>query len=565
MRNVLRIFLTTPGPAKWTAVISLIVAGFAESIGLATLLPLLTTAMGDANDPSPVSRMVREGLAMIGLPADLEILLAIVVLGVTVKAVFVMIAMRHVSYTMADVATYLRTALVRNVAAVEWRYFTHQPVGRIANALSLDANNSARAYLLATMFLATLIQSAFYVVVAFFVSPRLALVAFVTGMLLILVLQPLVRISRKAGKRQRARTEELVTLLSDTMGNIKPLKAMARQEHFAHFFDEKISLLRTAIRREALSNLAMKNIREPILVMLIAVGFLATRNSLEIGVPELLVMALILQKTVSTMGRVQQQLQTAVAVSAAYWSVRRLIEEAADQREDLSGEVAPTLRTACVFDNVSFAYGDEPVLDRVSLELPARSLTVLTGASGSGKTTIIDLLLGLHRLDSGEILIDGIPQSRIDLRAWRGMIGYVPQELTLFHDTVLANVTLGDPAMTEAEARAALEAAGAWDFVERLPKGLQTIVGERGSQLSGGQRQRIALARALIGKPTLLILDEVTSALDPETEAALATKIHSLAAEHTIVAISHNRALVEQADRIYDLSRAGARLVDAAE
>src|SRR5690606_8181824 len=133
----------------------------------------------------------------------------------------------------------------------------------------------------------------------------------------------------------------------------------------------------------------------------------------------------------------------------------------------------------------------------------AGQLTVITGASGAGKTTLTDLLLGLYLPDRGEVLIDGVPLAEIDLQCWRSMVGYVPQELILFHDTVLANITLGDPTISEERAEAALRAAGAWGFVSSLPRGLHTIVGERGTRLSGGQRQRVALARALVHDPKL--------------------------------------------------------------
>src|SRR5690606_21587447 len=152
---------------------------------------------------------------------------------------------------------------------------------------------------------------------------------------------------------------------------------------------------------------------------------------------------------------------------------------------------------------------------------PKGKLTTLIGPSGAGKTTLSDVLLGLVRPRSGQILVDGVPLEELNLEQWRELVGYVPQELFLFHDTVMNNVTLGDPHITPEEVREALEAAGAWSFVEQLPQGMDTVVGERGTLLSGGQRQRISIARALVRKPKLLLLDEVTSALDPATEAEI--------------------------------------------
>ena len=151
-----------------------------------------------------------------------------------------------------------------------------------------------------------------------------------------------------------------------------------------------------------------------------------------------------------------------------------------------------------------------------------------------------------------------------DAAAWRGMIGYVPQETFLFHDTVMANVTLGDQDISRAEAEAALRRAEAWEFVAALPEGMDAIVGERGARLSGGQRQRIAIARALIRDPALLILDEATTALDPETEAGIVATVRRLAGKVTVLSISHQLAMRQAADVAYRLEQ-GCAVVEHAD
>jgi ATP-binding cassette subfamily C protein len=169
-------------------------------------------------------------------------------------------------------------------------------------------------------------------------------------------------------------------------------------------------------------------------------------------------------------------------------------------------------------------------------------------------------VIGLLRPQSGAVLIDGRPLSELDLKAWRHMIGYVPQETLLLHDSVMHNVTLDDPRLSEEDAIRALKSAGGWEFVERLPQGIYSTVGERGGKLSGGQRQRIMIARALVNRPRLLILDEATSALDPASEAAIGRTMQQLRGDLTILAISHQTALVDAADRVYRLEKGGAVL-----
>jgi ATP-binding cassette subfamily C protein len=157
----------------------------------------------------------------------------------------------------------------------------------------------------------------------------------------------------------------------------------------------------------------------------------------------------------------------------------------------------------------------------------------------------------LLRPQKGDVFIDGVPLAEIDLRSWRKQIGYVPQDLVLLHDTILANVTLADIKITETEVEEALRVAGAWTFVANLPEGVRTVVGERGTRFSGGQRQRIALARALVRRPRLLILDEVTSSLDSRTEEEICNELRGLRGKVTVFAASHRPSLTRLADEVY--------------
>jgi len=251
--------------------------------------------------------------------------------------------------------------------------------------------------------------------------------------------------------------------------------------------------------------------------------------------------------------KLQRKLQEMAICESAFWSLQKKIDEAALQKEPDLGHQQVLLHRSIRFDRISFSYAGKWVLKDVSLEIPAGSFAAVIGPSGAGKTTLVDLVSGLLRPQQGDVLIDDVPMGQLDVKFWRRQIGYVPQDTVLLHDSILTNVTLGDPALGEPEAEKALRAAEAWDFVAAMPEGLHTVVGERGSKLSGGQRQRIAIARALAHQPALLILDEATSALDPESENAICATLKSLRGRVTILAISHQPALVEVADRIYTI------------
>ncbi|HET6468123.1 MAG TPA: ABC transporter ATP-binding protein [Geminicoccaceae bacterium] len=572
MKRLLDIFFKAEGANPWTVLACLVAASLAEGLGIATLLPLvaLGTEEGGGSD-SPLAQTINGTLRALGLEPELGPLLALVVGGLALKALLVMIAMRYVGHATAEVATNLRRRIIRNLMRVRWSFLIHQPMGRITNTVSNDATRSAQAYLLVAELVAQGTQVIVYTLIAFFVSWRLALAAFAFGLVMVGALHFLVRISRRAGWRQTQRTKELLVFLSDTLVNIKPIKAMGRQEAFQNLLEARITSLRNALRRQVTSRETLTGLQEMLLVLVLGGGFYLAVTSFRIDVAEILVTGILLSRMVSSVGKIQRAYQKAVLFESAFHSAEELIAEAQAAPEPNPGRLTPTLEQGVRLQRVSFAHAETPVLRDVSLEVPVRAMTVLAGPSGSGKTTIVDLILGLHWPDEGQVLVDGRPLDTLDLQQWRDVIGYVPQELLLFHDTILANVTLGDPRVGEAEVRAALETAGCWGFVSALPDGLHETVGEKGARLSGGQRQRIALARALVLRPKLLILDEVTSALDPETAYDIARAIAELTDRITVLVISHRPEFLEIADRIYRIEngsvaeatpalRAGAKL-----
>ena len=554
MIGILKIFFSAKAGNPWIVLGCLLLAGIFEGLGIASLLPVLSLATSEpGGDPSPVQQAVGDSLAFIGIEPTIGPLLILFVIAILLKCLILMFAMRHVGYTVAAVATGLREQLIGQLLKVRWRYFTQQPLGRIANSVSLDATRAGKSYLMAASFLTYIIQATVYAVIALLVSWKLAIAALALGGVIAASLNFLVRITKKAARRQTQRTSELVADLTDAMGNIKPLKAMAKQASFERLFEAKIGQLRRALRRLVVSDYALRYSQELLIALCIAIGFYFATTRLDVPVSEMLVIGYLMYQTVSSVGRIQKQFQRAVLFESPYWAITKMIDQAKAAAEPNPGKRTANFSDRLRLEGVSFAHEEAPVLHDVSIELPAGRITVLTGPSGSGKTTITDLLIGFHQPDQGAVLLDDMPLTEVDLISWRSQVGYVPQELVLFHDSVLANVTLGDPRLSEDDARRALVAAGAWDFVSALPEGIHALVGEKGAKLSGGQRQRVSLARALASKPKLLILDEVTSALDPATEQDICNNIADLAGSITVVAITHREIWTNIADRIYEV------------
>jgi ATP-binding cassette subfamily C protein len=484
------------------------------------------------------------------LVPSLEVLLAVVVVAVLVKAALTVLAMVYVARAVANVGNRLRENLINALLKARWSYFTSKPTGILVNGVGLESTMSGILYLMISRYISNAIQTLINVAVAFAVSWQLASISILVGGVVVLSMHSFVRMADKAGRRNIKRSRELVTRLSDAIIGIKPLKAMAREDEFGKLFHRKIEQIRSAVRWEMISKNLLNNLQEPLLMIMMAGGFYILITYGQMPIATVVVMGVLLQRTVQTLGRVQAQYQEAIAAESAYRSVQHMTDEAESAREPIFGARAPSLDVGCTFRNVSFSFGDVRIIDNLSLRIPARKLTLIVGASGTGKTTLTDLLLGFYRPERGEILIDGVPLGEIDLRAWRRSIGYVPQELILLHDSILANITLGDPDIGEDRALEALRLAGAIDFIARLPDGLATEVGEKGARFSGGQRQRIALARAIVHRPKLLILDEVTSALDAETELEICENIKRISRSMTVLAISHRQAWIDIADEV---------------
>ena len=559
--------LTSRYPGRTAAaVVALLLAGIAEGVGLSALFPLLRVAgdvgSGLAEEPSGPGRVLVGLFAAVGLTPTLEALLVVIVAAAAVKSGLALLANRQVGYIVAGVATDLRLALIRALLAARWPYFVGQPLGALANAVATETTRAATAYLHGTTVIAFIIQAAVYALLAFLVSWKAALGALVVGLGVMVLLNRLVRVARRAGARQTRLLRSLVARLADLLQSVKPLKSMGREPVAGGLLLSDTLGLNDALRREVFSREALRSFQELAITIVVAAGVYAAVTRAELPFSSVLVMTFMIARALVGLGKVQRGYQQMLTCESAFWSLERAVSEADQQQEISVGTMSPLLRGGLRLDGITFAYEGEPVLRDVSLTVPAGRVTVVVGPSGAGKTTVVDLVTGLLRPHQGEVWIDELPMAHVDRAAWRRMIGYVPQETLLLHDSVLRNVTLGDPALTPADAEYALRAAGAWDFVTLLPDGVLSLVGERGGRLSGGQRQRLAIARALIHRPALLILDEATSALDADSEAEICASLRRLRGQLTILAVSHRPALAEAADRVYRLDAGSAVLVE---
>jgi len=548
----------------WPSVIMLgclLLAAVAEGFGLSTLLPLLSLATASSDSAalptktgnSQFGQIFTFLLSFLGLQANIETLLALIVVSMFLKSGLVLLAQRQVGYMVAHVATDLRLTLIRAVLAARWEYYIRQPIGNFTNAFATEANRASQAYLHGATIVELAFEAILYMVIAATVSWQATLSTAAVGLLLNVSLGRFVRMTRRAGKRQTALLKVVLARLTDVLYAVKPLKAMSREGLIGHLLEQETLQLNDAMRRDVASKETLKALQEPVVVAVLAGGLYVALHHWSLPLNTLILMTMLFARALSSLNKVQKQYQQMVSCESAYWSIQKTIKQSLTAREVAPGKIQPTLTQGITLREVSLTYGERPILRKLDLQIPVGQVTAIIGASGTGKTSIADLIVGLVPPQSGTILIDDVPLIDLDLHAWRKMVGYMPQEGFLLHESIFTNVSLGDPTITPTDIEAALRAAEAWNFIAELPDGIFTLAGERGARFSGGQRQRIAIARALVHKPRLLILDEATAALDPESEAAICNTVRKLRGSMTILVISHQPALLEVADQVYRL------------
>ena len=559
MRTLITYIMVFPKRSVFV-LIALLLAGVAEALSLTALLPLLSIAVGESID-SGMGKFVIEILQRIGIEPELEIILLFIVGGMFIKGIILLLTNQKVGYTVAHVATALRLSLIEALLASRWQYYLRQPVGALANSVATEAYRAANGFEHSVNVLALAIQVMVYSIVALFISWQATLASLMIGMILFVALHRLVRATRRAGTKQTQLLRHLLTYLSDILGSVKSLKAMARDNVADAILHEQTQQLEKATRKEVMNRAALLALQEPILAALTASGLYLALVIWHLSLPEVMVMVFLLTRILGLLNKTQRRYQQLTAQESAYWALRNAAEEAHAQAERTTGTLIPSLEQGLCLRNITFFYEQKPVFKDLNIDVPVKSFTVVIGSSGVGKSTLLDLLCGLAEPQSGEILIDGVALHHIELRKWRHMIGYVSQDTVLLHDTILNNIIVGEPGIHIDDAERALKQAGAWDFVSAFPDGIHTIVGERGGLLSGGQRQRIAIARALAHQPKLLLLDEPTSALDPESERVICETLQKLAQEFTIIAVSHQPAVINAAGRVFILSDGKAELL----
>ena len=391
--------------------------------------------------------------------------------------------------------------------------------------------------------------------VMFYLEWRFTLIALSVAPILFAVVYTYTRRIKKASRAVRKKEGEITSVVEEVLSSIRVVKAFAREDYeVKRLEEESLEGVELALRARSL-----KAKLTPIVDIVVAVGTslvlwfgarLVLKGSLSAGV--LVVFIMYLSKMYKPMQELSKMTDTYSKAAVSYERIQELLETEKQVKDLRRAIVAPKFKGKVEFDHVSFSYvPDTPILEDVSFTIEPGKLAALVGPTGAGKTSVISLIARFYDPLSGKVMIDGTDIRRFRQKSLRQQISFVLQETMLFHAPVWQNIAYGKPEATRAEITQAAEFANAGEFIEKLPQGYDTVLGDRGMTLSGGQRQRIAIARAVIRDTPLLIMDEPTSGLDAASEKLVFEAIDRLIQGKTAIVIAHRLSTIRKADIIF--------------
>ena len=565
----IRYLITLINLMSWKVALALglmVCLGMTEGISLLMLVPLLQLVGLDVQQGTlgRIAEFVSSFFATISIRPTL-----ITVLGVYVIIIVIHSLLKRwessVSLTLQyEFVVRLRQRLYRSIANTNYLFFVRHRSSDFAHALTIEMERVGAATYYILNLLATAFVAIAYVLFALKLSVVTTGLVFLCGGALVLLLKGKIKIAHVTGEGLSEAMEGLYAAVSEHLNGMKIARSYGTEERHAEIFNRLTEQIRhiytRTVRNQAEVNYWFNIGSVLILSFILYISF----QVLYTPTAGVLFLLFLFARIMPKFSAIQQNLQSFINMLPAFTRVMEMhkgCEEAAEPKADRMEKF--NLQHGIRFEHVTFSYdrGKAPAIINLDLSIKARETTAIVGPSGAGKSTISDLTMGLITPDRGHVMVDDITLSPEVVKSWRDEIGYVPQDTFLFHDTLRANLLWAKPDAKKEEINQSLRFAAAEEFISGLPKGLETIVGDRGVLVSGGERQRLALARALLRKPSLLILDEATSSLDSENEKRIQNAIEKFHGKMTILVISHRLSTIREADVIHVVE--GGHLVES--
>lgn len=523
-------------------------------IGFAPIIDLLIHP--DLSQASSATLAITGRMAGLGLPVTLPAVASLFVALLIVKslvAVGVQFVVTRVNFNLTKASM---TRILGRFMGAGWPFFTLNDCGTLGNTLIRETEKITIAFESTAVILANTLRLAAYLTVALLLSWQLTILTLALLAVALLPFFMLGRLSYGIGARHTAMANEFQGSVVEALSAAKLILGFGNQEKTLRKIEGSLGpFLKSSVQWvmvRAVSPLAF----EPLGFMMALTILYAGHARLHIPLSSLFILLYVLKTSSSLAMTIMNEKNRLENVAPALEQIDRLESEALRMIQPTGTRRFERLKCEIAFEGVRFSYPDHgETLKGVDVKIPKGRMTALVGRSGSGKTTFIDLLLGFYQPQAGQIAVDGAPLSELDILSWRRRIGFVPQDPFLFRASIRENLLWANSEANAEDIKQACDAANATEFIELLPEGLDTVVGDRGVRLSGGQRQRVALARTLLRKPELLILDEATSALDSHSELLIQNSVELLSKSVTVVAIAHRLSTIKMADRIYVLDK----------
>jgi|TARA_B110000914_G_C15511258_1_gene470976 subfamily B ATP-binding cassette protein MsbA len=451
----------------------------------------------------------------------------------------------------------IRDRLYKHIQTLSLGYFHKKQTGSITSIVMNDVEQLQVA--LAVVFQRLFVEPInilIFVTLLFIISWELALIAIVIIPLAGIAIIGIGISIRRKSRRTQSKIAEIMQILTETLASIRIVKAFVNEkEEVKKFTGESQNYFKLLLKRARLDLISApvtESFGVIIGVVLLWYGGLEVLSNKGVSAEDFIRFIVIL---FSILGPIKQMSNVNLRIQTGAASAERifeLLDTPPEIVEDLNPVDLKVFKNSIEFNKVHFEYndGDNLVLDQVTFSIKKGEVVAMVGPSGSGKSTIADLIPRFYDVTTGSIQIDGHDIRKATLSSIRGNMGIVTQEVILFNDTIKNNIAYAQPNVSDEAIRNAAEAANALDFIEKSPKGFNTLIGERGVNLSGGQKQRLAIARALLKNPPILILDEATSALDTESEKKVQNAIENLMKDRTALVIAHRLSTVQNADKI---------------
>lgn len=525
-----------------------------DGVGLTMFLPLLQSVDSGGQDLGNMV-VVINWLEQAGLRLTITNILVLIFVFFTLKGIARFVADRYRVVLQQRFANRMRLTNMRLLAGYDYQAFTGADSGRIQNTLSGEVLRVMKSFRNYFITLQQGIMLVVYVALAFVANPRFAIMVAAGGLLSNFVFSRIYRVTKRASAQITRDTHSFQGFLIQSVSSFKYLKATNLIKTYKEKVDRSIRDIETQNRRVGTMNALTVAIREPLVMLIIVVVILVQVNVFGGGIGAVVLSLLLLYRGLNSLNGLQSNYNLFLEGVGAIDNMDRFTEELRGQQERSGETDYPGLSAQINVRELGYAYDEKPLLRDLSFTIRKNETLGIVGESGTGKTTLVNILCGLLKVPDGSVLIDGADLNTFKVNDYRDRIGYVTQEAHVYSDSVFNNVTFWQPDTPEnrQRVRKALELAHAWSFVEFMPKGMDTVIGINGITLSGGQRQRISIARELYRNVEMLILDEATSALDSQSEQLIQENIESLSGQYTMLIIAHRLSTIRKADKVLHL------------